>query len=212
MHSTLQRLVLDILERNKGITVQQQIDEETLIFRSSDSNLNEIRLKDRKQALYWVSICRLIAVAEVYEELHPLPEWGNKYFYFFTDLGVLNYFYSQMPPVGLPAFKGALAENFVYLYLFSQLKDRYKETEVHSYVSASGQVDFVLHGKDGTSWGYEVKYKKGDTSAGDEALRQEKLDYLVKFQDTYGSIGKNKATIPIFMIDKLKYVTEELTQ
>jgi hypothetical protein len=218
LENTLKRLAQDIIARNKDINDIENLNrnDEIPIFREASSDLNEIRLKDRKQALYWVNLCNLINITETYSAIGNPPVMGNNYSYFFMDLGMLSHYYSQLTTVLQSNFDGVLAENFVYLYLYSKLKNNYIESKVCSYKGEYGgkseEIDFVMHDKNRNRWGFEVKSSSGETKSGDSAFESGRLKYLVKFQETYGSIGERTATIPIFAIDKLKYVAKEFSK
>jgi predicted AAA+ superfamily ATPase len=101
---------------------------------------------------------------------------------------------------------GMYAENFVYLHLLEETGKLFIEKDVCSFNGVWGQIDFVMHSKERRRYGIEVKYGSGGTKSGDKALANGKIDYLVRVQDTYGSVSDNQATLPIFMLDKLHYV------
>ena len=74
---------------------------------------------------------------------------------------------------------------------------------MRSFSGSWGQIDFVMHNKDRYRFGIEVKHSSGTTKTGDKAFKSGNIDYLIRVQDTYGSVSEKQATIPIFMLDKL---------
>jgi len=63
-----------------------------------------------------------------------------------------------------------------------------------------------MHNHNRKRFGIEVKHGSGNTKSGDKALADGKINYLIRVQDTYGSVSDNQATIPIFMLDKLHLI------
>jgi len=199
---TLERVAADISAKTGSLDIELAKEE----FRGSDSDGLQIHRKDKVNALKWLVDCKIVGVAGVYSKLDTVPVLGNKQLYFFRDMGVLSYFCSSSPLLLPSNFAGMLAENFVYIYLNEQLGTKFLEESVRSYQSSNEQIDFILHDPQRKRFGFEVKHKKGTTLSGDKALKQHRIDYLVRFQDTYGSVSGEQATIPIFAIDKLKYI------
>ena len=202
---TLDRLAQAIVLRNKELSEDTGI-EALGELRGIDAKGAEIRRREKLQVLNWLRVCHLVGTVETYYRLTPYPDKNDVFVYPFNDLGILNYFCSASPIISPSNYNGALAENFVYLYLLTQQKIIFAEKYITCYKGADGQIDFVLHDKERNRWGFEVKSGSGSVKSGDAALKDGRLDYLIKFQNTFGFIGEKTATIPIFAADKLKYV------
>jgi predicted AAA+ superfamily ATPase len=124
--------------------------------------------------------------------------------YYFSDLGFLNYYIRQNQED--MSITGHLAENFVFLALFRikklfrfGIQNYYKATK-----ALQEEIDFVVRTYRDVKIGIEVKYGSGPAKSGKKALEDGRIDYLIKIQDTFGSIDERMAVLPIFAIDRLE--------
>ena len=175
-------------------------------FRGDDSKGLEVHRKDKVNALKWLDDCKIIGMVRVYSELGKVTGLSNKLQFFFRDMGMMARLCEKSRSILPSDFNGMVAENFVYLHLRDSANTYFDEENVRSFNGSWGQIDFIMHNKDHRRFGIEVKYGSGGTKSGDKALADGKIDYLIRVQDTYGSIGDKQATVPIFMLDKLRYV------
>ena len=176
-------------------------------FRSDDSKGLEVHRKDKVNALKWLDDCKIVGMVRVYSELGSVADPGNKSQFFFRDMGIMTRLCENSAALLPSDIAGMFAENFVYMHLHGEA-ERLFLGGVHSFSGSWGQIDFVMHNKNRKRFGIEVKHSSGGTKSGNKALADGKIDYLIRVQDTYGSIGDNLATIPIFMLDKLKYIVD----
>jgi hypothetical protein len=72
------------------------------------------------------------------------------------------------------------------------------------------QIDFTFQTENQKLVGIEVMSGNGEKTSGDEALKSGKIDYLIRVTDTFGHIGDNVSTIPIFAFDKLGLVLDKI--
>ena len=197
------------LERVAAHMVTKSGDLDTVIargvFRGDDSKGLEIRRKDKLNALKWLEDCKIVGMAQVYGQLNQVAVKSSRSLFFFRDMGIMRQLCENTMAVLPSDLDGMIAENFVFLSLLNQSK-LFVETDVHSYAGSLGQIDFVMHSKAKHRYGIEVKFSKGSTKSADKALLEGKIAYLVRVQDTYGSIGEKQSTIPIFMLDKLSII------
>jgi hypothetical protein len=175
-------------------------------FRNENAKGLEVHRKDKVNALKWLDDCKIIGVVQQYVELDKVLPLSNRCIFYFRDMGIMSRLCENSLAVLLSNLAGMYAENFVYLYLHGETEKLFLESNVRSFNGSWGQMDFIMHDKQRKRYGIEVKHGSGSTRTGDKALNDGKVDYLLRIQDTYGSIGENQTTIPIFMLDKLKYV------
>ena len=176
-------------------------------FRDDDSKGLEVRRRDKVNALKWLDDCKIVGMVRAYSELGRVAGISNKSQVFFRDMGMMTRLCENATTVLPSDIAGMYAENFVYMHLRAEIEKLFIG-DVRSLSSSWGQIDFIMHNKNHKRFGIEVKHSSGGTKSGDKALADGKIDYLIRVQDTYGSIGETQATIPIFMLDKLKYVVE----
>ncbi|MCL1842475.1 MAG: AAA family ATPase [Defluviitaleaceae bacterium] len=172
-------------------------------FRNDDALGLEIRRRDRVNALKWLDDCHIIGTVPIYDGLESVASISNKSLFFFRDMGLMTQLCEDSELVLPSDLAGIYAENFVYLHLLDEAGKFFVGNEVHSFSGTWGQIDFVMRNKQLGRCGIEVKHGSGGTKSGDKALADGKIDYLIRVQDTYGSVSDKQATIPIFMLDKL---------
>jgi len=202
--NTLERVAMHIITKSGDLDTT--IAKET--FRDDSTGGLSIRRKDKINALKWLDECCIIGTVPIYDKLEKVASISNKLQFYFRDMGLMTQLCESSMQTLPSNLAGMYAENFVYLHLLTEVRQLFVEKYVHSFSGVLGQIDFVMHSKQRKRYGVEVKHSSGDTKSGDKALTDGKIDYLIRVQDTYGSIGENQATIPIFMLDKLKYVVE----
>ncbi|MCL2187347.1 MAG: AAA family ATPase [Defluviitaleaceae bacterium] len=179
------------------------------VFRDNTSEGLGIRRRDKINALKWLDECCITGTVPVFDKLEKVTSIGNKLFFYFRDMGLLTQLCEDDFDVLKSNYDGMAAENFVYLHLLEETGKLFVGDDVRSFSNPQGQIDFVMHDKNRKRYGIEVKHGKGETKSADTALREGRIDFLIKVQDTYGSIQDNQATIPIFMLDKLKYIIKK---
>ena len=172
-------------------------------FRDDNAQGLEIRRRDKVNALKWLDDCRIIGTVPIYDELGAVASTSNKSLFYFRDMGLMTQLCDSSVQVRPSDLVGMYAENFVYLHLLEGAEKLFIEKNVCSFNGTWGQIDFVMHNKERRRFGIEVKHGSGNTKSGDKALAAGKIHYLIRVQDTYGSISANQATIPIFMLDKI---------
>jgi len=175
-------------------------------FRDGSSKGLSIRRRDKLNALKWLDECRITGTVQVYDRIEKVTSVSNKLFFYFRDMGLLTKLCENSTTMLPSNFAGMNAENFVYLHLLEETTKLFLEDDVFSYNGNLGQIDFIMHDKQRKRYAIEVKSGKGETKSADTALQEGKIDFLIKVQDTYGSIQDKQATVPIFMLDKLKYI------
>ncbi|MCL2500736.1 MAG: AAA family ATPase [Defluviitaleaceae bacterium] len=200
--NTLERVATHMITKSGDldITIAKEL------FRDDSSKGMNVRRRDKINALKWLDECCITGVVRVYDKLEKVVSMSNKLFFYFRDMGLMTQLCENIVAVLPSDLAGMYAENFVYLHLLDDADDLFNEKEVRSFDGPLGQIDFVMHDKERKRYGIEVKHGKGETKSGDAALSEGRIDFLIRVQDTYGSVQDNQATIPIFMLDKLKYV------
>jgi len=206
MRMVITSIVSRITDLDVRLSKNEPVDDykpETGVIR--DENSLMVRRKDRVSALRWLSDCLLIGEAGIYEDMEKLIESARKLRFFVMDPGVLSVMGSWIPNLREDDLKGIAAENFVYLYLRTQLGGLFRGRVVMSYMhpTAKAEIDFVMMLKDKSLIGIEVKSFKGGVKSGERALKKGYIKKLIKLQDTFGSIEGDRATIPIFAVDKM---------
>lgn len=196
---TLERVASHMVTKTGDLDITVAKDE----FRNDDSKGLKIRRKDKVNALKWLEDCKIVGIAQVYDELGRVATPGNKSLFFFRDMGIMSQLCEKSTALLPSDLDGMMSENFVYLHLLDMAEKHFMESDVCSFSGSWGQIDFVMHTKERVRLGIEVKHSRGTTKTGDKALADGKIDYLIKVQDTYGSVSGKQATIPIFMLDKL---------
>jgi len=202
--STLQKVAMHMVTKSGDLDIA--IAKET--FRDSSTEGLGVGRKDKINALKWLDTCCIIGTVPVYDKLERVASVSNKLLFYFRDMGLLTQLCGGSTQVLPSDLTGMYAENFVYLHLLEESGRIFLEKGVYTFKDAHWQIDFVMHDKQRKRFGIEVKYGKGETKSADAALSDGRIDFLIRVQDTYGSIGEKQATIPIFMLDKLKYVVE----
>ena len=200
--STLGRVTEDIVSKSGDLDTK--IAKE--FFRSEDSQGLSIRRKDKVNALKWLMDCGIIGMVLVYSEMNSTCTLGNKFQFYLRDMGILTRLVVLSTNIPDSNVAGMMAENFTFMQLRNMLEKEFIGANVHTFNGAWGQIDFIMHNRDRRRFGIEVKHGSGNTKSGDKALADGKIDFLIRVQDTYGSIDEKQATIPIFMLDKLKYI------
>lgn len=195
----------DIIRR----TGDFDLNKDTLIF--SQIGNEEIRRSEKISCLKWLVTCNIIGVCNVFNDLNSLVETSHRK-YFFMDLGFLNYFVESLLSISESDKKGVSAENFVFLYLNSLLNNPNilkGQKIVSSFEDKQRklEIDFIIVTKNSGKVGIEVKANKGSVFSSDTALKEGKINKVIKMIKRYGDVYGNKITIPIFMIDKMnKYL------
>ena len=177
-------------------------------FRGDDAKGLEVRRRDKINALKWLDDCKIVGMVRLYSELERTTSLSNKLQFFFRDMGMMASLCESSTTVLPSDIAGMFAENFVYMHLHQETQKLFVEKDVRSFSGSWGQIDFIMHNKNRKRFGIEIKHSSGGTKSGNKALADGKIDYLIRVQDTYGSVGENQATIPIFMLDKLKYIVD----
>jgi len=200
--STLEKVAAHMITKSGDldITIAKQT------FRDDSSGGLSVRRKDKINVLKWLDECCIIGTVPVYDKLEKVVSVSNKLLFYFRDMGLMTQLCETSMQVLPSDLAGMYAENFVYLQLLEDAGRLFAEKDVYSFSGALSQIDFVMHNKQRKRYGIEVKFGKGETKSADTALFEGRLDFLIRVQDTYGSIQDRQATIPIFMLDKLKYV------
>jgi len=200
--NTLERVAEDMITKSGNLDITMAKEE----FRDSDSKGLHVRRKDKVNALKWLHDCGIIGTVSVYNTLNSVCTLGNKYNFYLQDMGLFTQLSTSAVNIPPSNVAGMQAENFVFLHLSDMLEKEFVESSVRSFDGTWGQIDFIMHNQDRKRFGIEVKYGSGKAKSGDRALAEGKIDYLIRVQDTYGSISDNQATIPIFMLDKLHLI------
>jgi len=203
--STLDKVASHMVTKSGDLDIT--IAKET--FRDNSSEGLSVRRKDKINALKWLDECRIIGIVPTYDKLEKVVSISNKVLFYFRDMGIMTQLCENSVTVIPSDIAGMYAENFVYLHLLEEAGKLFLENDVRSFISNWGQIDFVMHDKQRKRYGIEVKFGKGETKSADTALAEGKIDFLIKVQDTYGSIQDNQATIPIFMLDKLSSIAHQ---
>jgi len=164
---------------------------------------------DKINAIKWLGDCGIISTVQVYDVINRVCTLGNKFQFYLTDMGILTQLCQTAVNVLPSDIAGMLAENFVFLKLRTMVGKEFAESGVRSFNGALGQIDFIMHNHNRKRFGIEVKHGSGRTKSGDKALAAGKIDYLIRIQDTYGSVSDKQATIPLFMLDKLNAIIDK---
>jgi hypothetical protein len=196
---TLAKVAADMVVKSGDLDITLAKED----FRHDDAKGLEIRRKDKVNALKWLDDCHIIGTVPIYDELESVASVSNKSLFYFRDMGLMTELCSNTTTVSLSNLAGMYAENFVYLHLLEEAGRLFVEKDVHSFNGTWGQIDFIMHNHERKRFGIEVKHGSGSTKSGDKALLEGKIDYLIRVQDTYGSVSDKQATVPIFMLDKL---------
>ena len=195
----------DIIRHTGDLDIEKQ----TLSFVSSMNQ--EITRGEKISCLKWLISCNLIGVCHEYTDLVKLlTTKTNKYY--FTDLGFLNYFVDLLASVNESTKRGAIGENFVFLYFNSFAntlvphKNPVKQEFVYYFFSKQDkmEIDFILLTKSNEKIGVEAKFNRGTVKSADVALEDGKIDKVIKLIKRYGGVSEDKIIIPIFMIDHIK--------
>ena len=202
--NTLERVAAHMTTKSGDLDIA--ISKET--FRDDSSEGLSIRRKDKINALKWLDDSRIIGSVRIYDKLENVTAISNKLLFYFRDMGILTELCKNNTTLSPSDLAGMNAENFVYLHLLRETTKLFIEKDVFSFNASWGQIDFVMHSQQRKRYGIEVKFGKGETKSADTALRKGNIDFLIRIQDSYGSVQDNQATVPIFMLDKLKYVVE----
>jgi predicted AAA+ superfamily ATPase len=161
------------------------------------------KLSQVNSAINWLTFSGTISPIRIVRRLGT--NFGNFVGdrYYFQDMAFMNYI-KELYDATESGLRGYIAENFVFTCLDAMKRDLgYKEILTYEKEGAKGQIDFVVLMPDNIKIGIEVKSGAGSTPTGALALKEGMIDYLVKLQDSAGSIQENQATIPIYAIDKL---------
>jgi len=202
--STLQKVAAHMVTKSGDLDIT--IAKET--FRDNNTEGLGVRRRDKINALKWLDECCIIGIVSVYDKLEKVASISNKLLFYFRDMGLLTQLCEASMQILPSDLAGMYAENFVYLHLLEEVGQMFIEKDVHSFKDSRWQIDFVMHDKQRKRYGIEVKFGKGETMSADTALHEGRIDFLIRVQDTYGSISENQATVPIFMLDKMKYIVE----
>jgi len=197
--NTLERVASHMITKSGDLDVT--IAKE--MFRDDNTEGLGVRRRDKINALKWLDECCITGTVRVYDKLEKVASISNKLLFYFRDMGFLTQLGKNLVQILPSDLTGMLAENFVYLHLLKEAGHLFIEEDVCSFNGQHGQIDFVMHDQQRKRYGIEVKHNKGDTKSGDTALKEGQIDYLIRVQDTYGSVQAHQATVPIFMLDKL---------
>jgi hypothetical protein len=199
---TLERVAAHMITKSGDldITIAKEI------FRDDSSRGLNVRRRDKINALKWLDECCITGIVRVYDKLEKVVSMSNKLFFYFRDMGLMTQLCKNLKQILPSDLSGMYAENFVYLQLLTETGHLFTGDEVRSYNGSNEQIDFVMHDQQRKRYGIEVKHGKGETKSADTALSEGRIDFLIRVQDTYGSVQDNQATVPIFMLDKLEYV------
>ena len=199
---TLAKIAANMVTKSGDLDITLAKD----MFRDDGARGLEIRRRDKVNALKWLDDCCIIGTVPIYDELDRVASISNRSLFFFRDMGLMTQLCENSVSVLPSDLAGMYAENFVYLHLLEETGKLFIEKDVCSFNGIWGQIDFVMHSKERRRYGIEVKYSSGGTKSADKALADGKIDYLIRVQDTYGSVLENQATLPIFMLDKLNVI------
>ena len=205
--NTLKKVAAHMVTKSGDLDVT--IAKET--FRDGSSEGLGVHRRDKINALKWLDECRITGTVSIYDKLEKVASISNKLLFYFRDMGIMTQLCESSVSTLPSDIARMYAENFTFLHLWEVAGHLFVEKEVHSYSGVHGQIDFVMHNKSRQRFGLEVKFSKGETKSAHVALEDGRIDYLIKIQDSYGSIGKKQATIPIFMLDKLPLVVSAVS-
>jgi predicted AAA+ superfamily ATPase len=178
-------------------------------FRKVLEGETEIFSRDVMAILDWLSSSKIFDYLPVTDKLKLEAFYNNKSRIFAHDLGFLNSLkrYKFVSPT---FFNGRLAENFVYLTIVRDEELSERCQNLLTYESGTDQIDFTFQTINRRLVGLEVKFGDGKTMSGDAALRAGRIDYLIRVTNTFGHIGDNMSTIPIFAFDKLGLILDRI--
>ena len=110
---TLERLAAHMVTKSGDLDIALAKEE----FRNEDSKGLEIRRKDKVNALKWLEDCRIVGMAQIYDELGRVAVLGSKSLFYFRDMGIMAQLCENSMAVLPSDLEGMMAENFVYLQL-----------------------------------------------------------------------------------------------
>lgn len=205
-------VVQDLLNRNNSLKGGELL--EGLTFR--DSRKNKGLAPNRREVnnvVSWLLSCNILGEVYSYSNFKDLNRIGASRYYF-KDMGFLNYLSSFLPSINESTKVGIRAENFVYLYLTTQVsaswgKGLFIEDKPCYAIQDTFEIDFLMHSQEGERIALEVKNSKGATKSSDYALNNQYVNKVIKIQSTFGSSntnGSGRYVIPIFAVDKLDLI------
>lgn len=186
-------------------------------------NMNSLNvsLSDKKSCLKWLYVTHIINNCMRYNNIYDLSSYAPPQFYF-NDLGILRYIYSNSEYFQSSHLNGMLAENFVYLYLKEKAnitRDKISiDRNVYKYYQKNSpigslEIDFLLKKELKKLISLEVKHSKGKTASSDYLLNKHLIYAVIQLSNTFGNLsGKMDSNgnlvrsykFPIFMILRLE--------
>lgn len=205
-------VVQDLLNRSNSLKGGDLL--EGLTFRDSRKNKGlDTNRREVNNVVSWLLSCNILGEVYSYSNFKDLNRIGTSRYYF-KDMGFLNYLSSFLPSINESTKVGIRAENFVYLYLTTQVskswgKGLFIEDKPCYAVQYTFEIDFLMHSQEDKRIALEVKNSKGATKSSDYALDKGYVDKVIKIQNTYGDSNINESdsyVIPIFAVDKLDLI------
>jgi hypothetical protein len=172
-------------------------------FRKTLEGETEIFSRDVMAILDWLSGSKIFHLLPVTDKLKLEAFYTNSDRIFAHDLGFLN-------AANAYRIVASSAENFVYLTIVRDELLSMRCGNLLIYESSSDQIDFTFQTINRKLVGIEVKFGDGQTKSGDTALKSGRIDYLIRVTNTFGHIGDNISTIPIFAFDKLGLILDKI--
>lgn len=174
-----------------------------IVFRD---DTNRVTKKSVNQAIAWLYRSNVIGYCGQVNEGDILNVTPNCRFYF-RDLGTCRHFL-EIAGATPDTIAGIINENFVYI----SLKKRVDNMEIAGTTPwyalyKDGELDFFVNSRsDYTNYGIEVKAGRAVGRTANQMLQDGKIKYLYLLKgDTYGGIEEKKYTVPIYLVDRIRY-------
>ena len=178
-----------------------------IVFRDDS---NRITKKSVNQAIAWFYRSNVIGYCGQVNEGDILNVTPNCRFYF-RDLGVCRHFL-EIAGATPDTIAGIINENFVYI----SLKKRVENMEIAGTTPwytlyKDGELDFFVNSRqDYCNYGIEVKAGRAVGKTASQLLQDGKIKFLYLLKgDTYGGVEDRKYTVPIYLVDRIKFNIKE---
>lgn len=196
-------IAISLLKEKKG-TKDLTTDLTKIIFKEESSKVSK---RMTNYAISWLYLSHQIGYCSMSVDCSNLDIVDNCRYYF-TDLGVANYFLKLTGEPG-ETIDGILCENFVYLELMERIRKREIAGQVPwfaTYKKTSGDLDFYIKSRlDNENYGLEVKRGREQANTGNSLLEAKKLDYIYNLKKTYGGVFEKKYTVPIYLVGRIRF-------
>ena len=178
-----------------------------IVFRDDS---NRVTKKSVNQAIAWFYRSNVIGYCGQVNEGDILNVTPNCRFYF-RDLGVCRHFL-EIAGATPDTIAGIINENFVYI----SLKKRVENMEIAGTTPwytlyKDGELDFFVNSRwDYCNYGIEVKAGRAVGKTASQLLQDGKIKFLYLLKgDTYGGVEDRKYTVPIYLVDRIKFNIKE---